>query len=979
MAGRYKTSKTSEAAWNYDIGIKSNKAELKKLSDIAKKKGLNVPSTKEKISLLDKVFGFLSAAETAPAVYEYLGSGDVGKAAQAQGKATAEGLTLQGYGEKKTYEDVLTERLGMKEGIGSKVAGFAGDVLLDPTTYFGGFLAKGAKKVLGKAGAKVGKVATKLPVVGPVAEGLGKSADELAGLFSKTRRVMKGGTSKKEAEAYLKLRNELLKEGRYTEGQMGEMLNKLVTGTVKKEGKGVGKAIGEAIEEPSNVDDFWRKALEERDITGTLPSDNILFHVSPTEQVGKLKARPYGKETKPVVWLQKGQPQLNTDGYLYAVDPSKVKVRPSVDGGSLVHEGEIAEEAVTPLGKLSGEGLTIKELNKRLFLSKNTSLGPEATKAKAFMQGTLADQLAKETARGIEVGQRSNYLPRTLTDKAREFLGKTGYNVPGLNSNPGFAKGRKMEKTMAESNKEFRAWLTQKGMEPFNLFEEDAFKAFGTRMKAGNKALTAKQLRDTVADRFGLPDDLMKETVGPGFFSDRVNVIDGVRYVPMTANLPTEVGGEIIKLSKDSKSWVPEGMVRDLQEINKVFVNDDATAAVLKLYDKVLTKFKGSVTALFPSFHLNNFKGGIFNNWLAGVNNPERYVEARKLLGGGSEDVLKTKNFSGTYKYLVDTLSKRGAINAGGYVDVFGEVTRATQRAAQRGGRLKGALSGGSMKVMNQIETINRGSLALDVLRKGGTIDDAVKKIFKYQFDYMPEAFTPFERNVMRRLIPFYTWSRNNIPLMLEASVKQPGKISAVGKAARDISNVTPEERANMPQYMKESFPVKLGEQIFYGANLPIEDINRLNLKGLMSSTAPMVKYPIEKYTGKNFFFDQPIEDYKKAPSWFKHMPKPIKDFYGYTERKGAKGQTVAEIDPYKYHFLTTALGRYVFTADKLADPKTTDVIKSLYAFLGVKGTDFDPKEMEYYATKDQLEKLGEFLKKKGAVKEFTRMYEPKK
>ena len=857
----YNNGKKNKDAWNYDVGVESNKAELEKLRKIAEKNKLTPPDNKPKVSLLDKLFGFLNAGETVPGVYEYLSSGDIGKSAQAQGQATLGGLTLQGQTDKKTYEDVLVDKLGFQKGLGTKVGGIAGDILLDPTTYVGGAIAKGAGKVIKKVGGKAVKIASKVPVIGPMVEGGVKAADELAGLFSPLKRITKGGTPEATAKAYLDLRNKLIKEGRYSEAQIGEMLNKMVRDTVKEGGADVGRKISGAIESP-----------------------NIL-----------------------------------------------------------------------------------------------TELGPKATKSKEFIQQSFKDMLETEQKAGIEIGTRANYLTHTLTDEARQFTQKYGYDIPALQKGLGSAKGRSIEGTIPEINKEFRAWMEAKGEKPFDLFEEDAFKAFGARSKASVQALNAKKIKDTIADTFGIGEEEIQSKVGAGFFSEKSNIIDNVKYVPAPGlRIPKELGEGFKDLTSKGKTWVPEGIARDMDEINKVFINDDATNAVLRIYDDALNWFKGSVTGVFPSFHVNNLKGGVFNNTLAGVWDPTVYKDSLKLMNGGTDEIFKFKNFTGTGKELVTELSKRGAINAGGYLDVFGKVDEAAQAAT---GKLpaKGFIKGKTQAVMNKIETFNRGSLALDTLKKGGTIDEAVKKIFKYQFDYAPEAFTPFERNVMRRIIPFYTWSRNNIPLMMEAAVKQPGKVGAVGKVARDVSNVSQEERAQMPDYMKESFPIKIGEQMFYGANLPIEDINRLNMKGFMSSMSPMIKAPLEQYTGKNFFFDQPIEDFKRAPSWFKAMPKPIKDFFGYTPKVGAKGQDTSELDPYKYHLLTSVLGRYVFTADKLMDPDTSKTIKTLYSLLGVKGTDFNAKQLEYYNTKEDIEKLKKFLIQKGAVREFKSTYEPKK
>ena len=42
-------------------------------------------------------------------------------------------------------------------------------------------------------------------------------------------------------------------------------------------------------------------------------------------------------------------------------------------------------------------------------------------------------------------------------------------------------------------------------------------------------------------------------------------------------------------------------------------------------------------------------------------------------------------------------------------------------------------------------------------------------------FDY--QNLTDFEKNVLRNVAPFYSWSRFNIPLQLKNIIQQPGKV----------------------------------------------------------------------------------------------------------------------------------------------------------------------------------------------------------
>ena len=55
----------------------------------------------------------------------------------------------------------------------------------------------------------------------------------------------------------------------------------------------------------------------------------------------------------------------------------------------------------------------------------------------------------------------------------------------------------------------------------------------------------------------------------------------------------------------------PIEAVDEIEKYYKTFISDDATNALLKFYDKSLGLWKGSVTSIFPAFHIRNFIGNL--------------------------------------------------------------------------------------------------------------------------------------------------------------------------------------------------------------------------------------------------------------------------------------------------------------------------------------------------------------------------------
>ena len=166
-----------------------------------------------------------------------------------------------------------------------------------------------------------------------------------------------------------------------------------------------------------------------------------------------------------------------------------------------------------------------------------------------------------------------------------------------------------------------------------------------------------------------------------------------------------------------------------------------------------------------------------------------------------------------------------------------------------------------------QVEDIIRLGVGLDTMRWGGSSADALERIAKSQFDY--GDLTSFEKNVMQRFVPFYTWSRKNIPYQLEQLGKYPYKYNAVMNAKRNLEWGT-EDYDYKPDYFLEPFGVRTpfsyaGSTIYSVPDLPFQDLLRYDvtrqtqgelgdplygvkktLQNLTWQISPIVKTPLE-------------------------------------------------------------------------------------------------------------------------------------
>jgi len=168
---------------------------------------------------------------------------------------------------------------------------------------------------------------------------------------------------------------------------------------------------------------------------------------------------------------------------------------------------------------------------------------------------------------------------------------------------------------------------------------------------------------------------------------------------------------------------------------------------------------------------------------------------------------------------------------------------------------------------------------------------------------------SPWEANVMRRVIPFYTWSRKNIALQLEYLLKKPGQYAALAKVpnfARWIAQAPPEE---LPDWAKDQLMIRLpfktakGTPVYMSPDLPPEDLEFFGIipglsddtkiawsKQLLARLTPAA-LPIWWVTNYNAFFAAPRFPGRttRAPFWIDYLPQAVQQRIGVTVVKGEK------------------------------------------------------------------------------------------
>jgi hypothetical protein len=187
----------------------------------------------------------------------------------------------------------------------------------------------------------------------------------------------------------------------------------------------------------------------------------------------------------------------------------------------------------------------------------------------------------------------------------------------------------------------------------------------------------------------------------------------------------------------------------------------------------------------------------------------------------------------------------------------------------------------------------NRYGTYLNQIRQGAAPSEAARVANLTQVDYRPEAFTDFERNVLKRWIfPFYSYTRGIMPLIGEELLERPA--GAMGKSVRAITRGSePSEDNFTPEYLRQSASIPLPPGMLFGLDedsplkryltnidLPFESVinlitpgvgnNPLEVAGntltktamnLLGQTNPMIKGPLEQVTNRQFFSGRQLSD----------------------------------------------------------------------------------------------------------------------
>ncbi len=435
----------------------------------------------------------------------------------------------------------------------------------------------------------------------------------------------------------------------------------------------------------------------------------------------------------------------------------------------------------------------------------------------------------------------------------------------------GSVSGRNLEAVSADLQEMFYNIRDRLTMEEYQAFK-DAASVLQTAPVRSNLPLITDDAKITEFGRFLNENDM--KMIGSGIEGGSVNVPGSL-----------------------SNLHASRGIREFLENAYRVNNNPDSIKGFFaQVYDPLLLLWKTGVTVgRGPSYVLTNTIGGMYMNHLAGVS-AKTHKEAGKALMAINEAAKKAeRELPNATRVVIQqradelaaealeglTIAGIPAVDIAADYFSFGgrEATQTrefmeqlsrqgiavdprvlTEKSPAVKARFAGEPTGKGDEVFRKViefgltnkvqtkfndwaqssEMFLRMAAYADGVAKYGSKDTAWDQMVSLHFDY--QNLSDAEQKI-RRLMPFYTWTRNNVPAQVRALFLQPGKIRRFLYAREEFKNAfgTEEENGWMNQFLPEYVSQVGGFATMIGGGTPLAFMGRLPFDDLERLMTPVV------------------------------------------------------------------------------------------------------------------------------------------
>lgn len=188
-----------------------------------------------------------------------------------------------------------------------------------------------------------------------------------------------------------------------------------------------------------------------------------------------------------------------------------------------------------------------------------------------------------------------------------------------------------------------------------------------------------------------------------------------------------------------------------------------------------------------------------------------------------------------------------------------------------------------------RLEQFGRGAAIAAGLRRYGydaTGEELANMLMKaIHFDY--QDLSPFEQRVMRNILPFYSWIKNNIAMEFRAMMFNPGLVNNMMRGWEDFKEIAADESGNIyliPSWVTErygfvtkfkygNYPLTLSLESplmdvnkFFNQPQGMNPLNVIDYAEFATGMNPLIKEPVQFWSQKNLFTGAPYSPQGVTP-----------------------------------------------------------------------------------------------------------------
>ena len=296
----------------------------------------------------------------------------------------------------------------------------------------------------------------------------------------------------------------------------------------------------------------------------------------------------------------------------------------------------------------------------------------------------------------------------------------------------------------------------------------------------------------------------------------------------------------------EGKHYIHPEVLKGLERIDEVFTNQNMNK-IARMVSAIGDIWRPLVTYYKPAHYINNMIGNSIMNMVSGVS-PKDVGKATKMIfkyrsGKISDSELK----------IIKSAYKHNVISGGFLFDSKAtyefDVPTAIEKLAEKVGENKAITW--TRKKGEVIDDVSRLANYISGLNKFGDSKKAAEQVRKYLFNY--NELTNADR-AMRVVVPFWNWTKRNIPLQMKLLMENP-QFALNVERFKDFFN----EGEKGADWQKES-GIKISDDYYTGLPSPTHDLETLvNPRSFLSSATPALKMPLEIMMNKKMYTGNPI------------------------------------------------------------------------------------------------------------------------